>query len=71
MIKYSITIKAMMQIRISVSIVLISVKIRNACAKVAISKQPIIAPSDIAKNVFHGFIPIKRPTIEPTKPPDP
>ncbi len=64
-------IKTIIAIRIIVSVVFISAKIRNACAKVAINKQPIIAPSDIAKNVTHGFMPIRRPTIDPTNPPDP
>ena len=40
-------------------------------AKHAINKQPLTVPIDIAKKVFHGFIPIRRPSIEPTRPPDP
>lgn len=39
--------------------------------KYAISVHPTTAPIDIAKKVFCGFIPIKRPTMDPTKPPDP
>ena len=39
--------------------------------KYAIVRQPATAPVDIARKIFHGFIPIKRPTIEPTRPPDP
>ena len=42
-----------------------------ASAKYAISEQPTIAPIDIAKKVFKGFIPINLPTIDPTRPPDP
>lgn len=42
-----------------------------ASAKYAMSKVPIIAPIDIAKKVFKGFIPINLPTIDPTIPPEP
>ena len=41
----------------------------TASAKYAIIRHPVIAPADIARNVLIGFIPIKRPTIDPTKPP--
>ena len=61
----------MMPTRMSVSRVFISAKIRNACANVAMRRQPITAPIDIAKNIFQDFMPIKRPTIDPTRPPDP
>ena len=44
---------------------------RIASAKYPIIRQPVTAPTDIAKKIFHGFMPINRPTIEPTRPPDP
>ena len=39
--------------------------------KYAINIQPIVAPKDIAMNIFQGLSPTNLPTIDPTSPPDP
>ena len=68
---YVNTAMTIIPIRMRVRVEFIPAKIRNTCENVAMSRQPMIAPKDIARNVLSGFIPIKRPTIEPTSPPEP
>ena len=64
-------IRAIMMMRMMVRRVLISAKMRKACAKVAMRRQPMMAPMVMAKKVFQGFMPMSRPMMEATSPPDP
>ena len=69
--KYNAIIKKIIIIKIILRVVLTFANSIKKFEKVAISKVPITAPIDIEINVFQGFIPIRRPTIEPTNPPEP
>jgi len=68
---YANTAMTIIPIRMRVRVEFIPAKIRNKCENVAMSRQPITAPNDIARKALSGFMPIKRPTIEPTSPPEP
>ena len=71
---YAIIIKPIVKIIMSINnpikmLLINTVSIKSA--KYAINTHHIIAPIDMARKIFQGFIPTNRPTIEPTRPPDP